>query len=60
MSLNKDGNILDDASELLSILNDNDLEYIDQHKKKLASRNTEVLPDELRHNRKIFVFYDPQ
>lgn len=60
MNLKEDGNILDDASELLSILNDNDLEYIDQHKKKLASRNTEVLPDELRHNRKIFVFYDPQ
>ena len=60
MNLKEDGNILDDASELLSILNDNDLEYIDQHKKKLASRNTEVLPDELRHNRKIFVFYDPE
>lgn len=60
MNQNVDGNILDDASELLSILNDNDLEYIDQHKKKLAARNAEVLPDELRHNRKIFVFYDPQ
>lgn len=60
LNQNEHGNLLDDASDLLSILNDNDLEYIDKHKKKLASRNAEVLPDELRQHRKIYVFYDSE
>lgn len=55
MTQNEDGNILDDASELISILNDNDLEYIDRHKKKLKARNAEVIPDEQKILRETLI-----
>lgn len=55
LSQDVDGNILDDASRLISILNDNDLDYIDKHKKKLKSRNAEVIPDEQKAYRDVFI-----
>lgn len=60
LTQNEDGNLLEDASNLLSVLNDNDLEYIDRHKKKLASRNEDDIPDEQKPKRSIsYYFFDP-
>lgn len=56
---NSDGTIMDDAATLLSILNDNDLAAIDKHKKKMAARNAEVIPDEQKRHRSVLFLYDP-
>lgn len=55
MTQDDEGNILDDMSMLISIMNDNDLAYIDQHKKKLKQRNAEVIPDEQKVNRDVLL-----
>lgn len=60
MTQEESGSIFNDASQLLSTLNDNDFAYFDKHKKKLASRNAEDIPDEQKRYRSICYFYDPE
>lgn len=59
MNNDPENSIMDDAATLLSILNDNDLDYIDRRKKKLAASNREVIPDEQKRFRSVMFLYDP-
>lgn len=52
--------IMSDAELFLSMLNDNDIEAISKHKKKLQMRNTEDIPDEQKRFRSVYFLYDPE
>ena len=54
-----DGTITSDCADLISMLNDNDLEYIDQHKRKMKNRNAEEIPENQIRFRSVCFLFDP-
>ena len=49
-TLNPDFDIYEDCQYLINTLNDNDIKYIDDYRKKLYAKNKEILPDKIEKN----------
>ena len=61
MNLDPNSTLFGDAETLLSTMNDNDMWYLDEHKKKLAMRHAEGIPTNQKRKRCVsYYMFNPE